>query len=132
MSQSITPETEKMIQDIVRPVITSVTAAGVVAAAVAVISKLVVTNVEESDLTGDKKMKPTDDDMAVSKVETAASETEGKLSKDGVSAQDGSIKAAETEAKAATGEATAAESGAQALRTKAGASDIEVKALKMT
>ena len=36
------------------------------------------------------------------------------------------------EAKAATGEATAAESGAQAVRTKAGASDIEVKALKIT
>ena len=43
-----------------------------------------------------------------------------------------SIRAAETEAKASTGEATAAEAGAQAVRTKAGASDIEVKALKIT
>jgi hypothetical protein len=45
---------------------------------------------------------------------------------------DGAVKASETEARAATEEATAADSGASALRTKAGASDIEVKALIMT
>ena len=45
MKQSITPETQKMIAELVRPVVASAAAAGVVAAAVAVISKLVVTNV---------------------------------------------------------------------------------------
>lgn len=128
----MTPETEKSIQDVVRPLIKSFAVTGAVAAASAILAKLLVTNVKESDLTGDKELKPTEDETTISKVETAASETEGKLAKDGVSAQDASVKALETEAKAATGEATAAESGAQALRTKAGASDIEVKALKMT
>ena len=129
---SLDDDTQKAIKEIVTPLITSMGAMAITAAAVAVISKLVVTNVKESDLTGDRKVKPTEQETTVSKSEAAASETEGKLSKDGVSAQDGNIKAAETEAKASTGEATAAESGAQAVRTKAGASDIEVKALKMT
>ncbi|HAW34405.1 MAG TPA: hypothetical protein DCX19_07295 [Alphaproteobacteria bacterium] len=128
----IDENTKQAIQKVVRPLITSAVAFAAVGAVTAAVSKMLVTNVKESGLTGDKEMKPTDDDMTVSKVETAASETEGKLAKDGVAAQDASVKAAETEAKAATGEATAAETGAQALRTKAGASDIEVKALKMT
>lgn len=132
MTQNISPETEKAIQEVVKPIVMSVGAFALAAAVGAVVSKLVVTNAKESGLTGDKEMKPTEDTMAVSKVETAATETEGQLSKDGVSAQEGSVKAAETEAKAAAGEATAAESGATALRTKAGASDIEAKALKIT
>ena len=130
MTQKISPDTEKAIQEVVRPIVMSAGAFALVAAVGAVISKLVVTNIKESGLTGDKEMKPTEDTMTVSKVETAATETEGQLSKDGVAAQDGSVKAAENEAKAATGEA--AESGATALRTKAGASDIEAKALKIT
>ncbi|MBO4520673.1 MAG: hypothetical protein J5787_05650 [Alphaproteobacteria bacterium] len=129
---SLDDNTQKKIKDLITPIITSMGAAALTAAAVAVISELVVTNVKEEDVTGDRNLKPTEQDTTVSKSEAAASETEGKLSKDGVSAQDGNIKAAETEAKASTGEATAAESGAQAVRTKAGASDIEVKALKIT
>lgn len=132
MKQQITPEIEKTIQNAVRPIIVSVAATSLVAVAGAVISKLLVTNVKKSGLTGEKHLMPTEEKTAISKVETAASETEGSLAKDSLAAQDGSIKAAETEAKAATGEATAAESGATALRTKAGASDIEVKALKIT
>lgn len=128
----IDAKTQKAIQDIVKPIVTSMAAFAAVGAITSVVSKLLVTNVKESGLTGDTEMKPSEKEVVVNKVETAASETEGKLAKDSVSAQDGSIKASETEAKAVTGEATAAESGAQALRTKAGASDIEVKALKMT
>ena len=129
---SLDDNTQNKIKELITPIITSMGAAALTAAAVAVISELVVTNVKEEDVTGDRNVKPTEQDTTVSKTEAAASETEGKLSKDGVSAQDGNIKAAETEAKASTGEATAAESGAQAVRTKAGASDIEVKALKIT
>lgn len=128
----MTPDTETAIQTLVAPIVGSVLAASLAAAAVDLIAKLVVTNVKESDVSGDRDLKPTEQKTAVSKSEAAASETEGKLSKDGVSGQDGSIKANETEAKASTGEATAAEAGAQAMRTKAGAADIETKALKMT
>ena len=129
---SLDDNTQNKIKELITPIITSMGAAALTAAAVAIVSELVVTNVKEEDVTGDRNLKPTEQDTTVSKSEAAASETEGKLSKDGVSAQDGNIKAAETEAKATTGEATAAESGAQAVRTKAGASDIEVKALKIT
>ena len=129
---SLDPETEASIKKLVTPLITSIGAGVVTAIAAAVISKLAVTNIHESDVSGDKNLKPSETETTVSKAETAASETEGKLSKDGVSAQEGDIKANETEAKASTGEATAAENGAQALRTKAGASDIEAKALKIT
>lgn len=129
---SLDPETEECIKKLVTPLITSIGAGAVTGIAAAVISKLIVTNVKESDVSGDKNLKPTEAETTVSKTETAASETEGKLSKDGVSAQQGDIKANETEAKASTAEATAAENGAQAVRTKAGASDIEAKALKIT
>ena len=129
---SLDPETEERIKKLVTPLITSIGAGAVTGIAAAVISKLIVTNVKESDVSGDKNLKPTEAETTVSKSETAASETEGKLSKDGVSAQQGDIKANETEAKASTAEATAAENGAQAVRTKAGASDIEAKALKIT
>ena len=129
---ALSAEEKAEIEKAVMPVITSVTTSLAVGAITEAVKMFAATNIHESDLTGDRNLKPTEQDTTVSKSEAAASETEGKLSKDGVSAQDGNIKAAETEAKASSGEATAAESGAQALRTKAGASDIEVKALKIT
>ncbi|MDR3334662.1 MAG: hypothetical protein LBT13_07240 [Treponema sp.] len=116
----------------VMPVIGSLATAALVAAAGAVLSKLMTTNYKSSTMAGDKEVKPTDDDVAISKTEAAGSETEGKLAQDKVAGANGEVKASETEARAQTGEATAAESGASALRTKAGASDIETKALKMT
>jgi hypothetical protein len=116
----------------VMPVIGSLATAALVSAAGAVLTKLMVTNYKISTLAGDKSMKPTDDEVTISKSETAGAETEGKLAQDKVAGTNGEIKANETEARAMTGEATAAESGASALRTKAGASDIETKALKMT
>ena len=74
----IDENTKQAIQKVVRPLITSAVAFAAVGAVTAAVSKMLVTNVKESGLTGDKEMKPTDDDMTVSKVETAASETEGR------------------------------------------------------
>ena len=129
---SLSEEDKKEIEAVMEPILSSAVTGLVVSAIASEVKKLTTTNYQESDLTGTRTMRPTEDEVTVSKSEAAGSETEGKLSKDGVSAQDGSIKASETEAKASTGEATAAETGAQALRTKAGASDIQVKALKIT
>jgi hypothetical protein len=98
----------------------------------AVLSKLLVTDVEENSLTGKKELHPTEDSMAVSKVETAASEKDGKLSQDTVSAQKGDLGASNTDAAALDTEAKAADTGASAARTKAGAADIATKALNMT
>ena len=120
------------IKDAVTPIITSATTTIAVGFITDVVKLLTTTNYDQKDLRGNTSLSPTEQDVTVSKSEAAGSETEGKLAKDGVSAQDGSIKANETEAKASTGEATAAEAGAQALRTKAGASDIEAKLLKIT
>jgi len=123
---------EKLMQDMVKPVVTSVAAGALTLAAAAILKKLIVTNFKHSDITGDKELKPTDDKVAISQVESSASGVDAALSKDEVTGVDGDLSAAQTEAVAATGEATALETGAAAARTKAGAADIETKALKMT
>jgi hypothetical protein len=125
-------KTKDTILEITGPLIKSAAITAIVGGLTAAIASLVVTNYKKSDLTGDTEMRPTEDTVAMSKSEAAASETEGKLAQDTVAGANGEVKASETEARAMTGEATAADSGATALRTKAGASDVEVKALKMT
>jgi hypothetical protein len=125
-------EVKEAIEEMAGAIGTSVLAAVAVGVAGMVIKSLVVTDVEDNALTGKKELHPTKDEVAVSSVDTAATETEGKVAQDTVAGVNGEVKATETEARAATGEATAADSGASALRTKAGASDIETKALKMT
>jgi hypothetical protein len=102
------------------------------AAAAAMALKYLTTNYRQSSMAGDKEMKPTDDEVTISKSEVAGVETEGKAVQDTVSGLNGEVKAEETEARALTGEATAADSGASALRGKLGAADIETKTLKMT
>ena len=127
-------DTEKIVADVVKgvaPVIGSALATAVVGEVLEKLSELVVSNVNESDMSGDKEMHPTKDDASIQKGEANADRNNAALAKDEVSAQSGSIDAAETEARASTSEATAAEAGASAVRTKAGASDIETKALKM-
>ena len=129
---ALSADEKEEIKDAVTPLITSVATSVTVGAIKEVVKLLTTTNYDQRDLRGKTSLSPTEQNVAVSKSEATGAETEGKLAKDGVSAQDGSIKANETEAKASTGEATAAEAGAQALRTKAGASDIEAKLLKIT
>ena len=125
-------KTADQIKEIVTPIITSAATTALVGAAGALVMKLLVTNYKSSDLTGDKEMHPTTDEMNMSKVETSAKDTDASLGKDEVTAKDGDLSAARTDAAAGNTEATAAESGASAARTKAGAADIETKALKMT
>jgi hypothetical protein len=123
---------KKQIAEEVGPIIGSSMAAGLVAAAGAAIMEMVAINYHSSTMAGDTSIKPTDDDTTISKVETAVTETEGKVAQDKVAATEGEVKASEVEARASSGEATALDSGATAARTKAGAADIETKALKMT
>ena len=125
-------ETQESIEEAVGIIAGSALAMGLVAAASKIVASLVVTDVEEKNLTGTKELHPTQDSTTASKADIAASEKEGKIDQKGVAAQSGEVKASNTDAAAQTGEAKAADSGASALRTKAGASDIETKALKMT
>ncbi|MDR2865196.1 MAG: hypothetical protein LBV68_06290 [Spirochaetaceae bacterium] len=125
-------ETTQIIIGAVAPLIASAVFAVGVATAEAIIEMVAATNYEDKGLTGNTEIHPTSDQVNISSSDVAASDKEGKLSHDTVSAQSGDIAAAATDADAANAEATAADSGATALRTKAGASDIEVKALKMT
>jgi hypothetical protein len=120
------------IQKAVGPLVGSAVAAMAMAAGVALIEKLLVTNVHESNLTGDKELHPTNDEASLSKVETSAKDTDASLAKDEATAKDGDLSAMRTDAAASNGEATALDGGATAARTKAGAADIETKALKMT
>ncbi|MDR2759471.1 MAG: hypothetical protein LBB78_08820 [Spirochaetaceae bacterium] len=96
------------------------------------IAGLIAINYKSRTMAGDTEIHPTANATKLSKVETTATETEGKLAYDKVAGVNGEVKAQETEALAAAIEALAMESGASACRTKAGASDIETKALKMT
>jgi hypothetical protein len=125
-------DTKSAILEAVAPVIASAMVATVVAGATAVLSELLVTNLEEDTPAGKLGLHPTGEKTTMASTDVSGVETEGKLAQDKVAAANGEVKASETEARAATGEATAANSGAVALRTKAGASDIETKALKIT
>jgi len=125
-------ETQDKIKAAVGPLVLSLGTAALFSAAADIIKSLVVTNVKESNLTGDTEMKPTGNDTTINKVETSAKDTDASLAKDEVKAKSGDLSAMNTDAMVTTGEATALESGATAARTKAGAADIETKALKMT
>ena len=129
---ALSEEDKKEIENATESSLSSVSTAGVVSALSAGVKVLMALNFQDKNISGNKSMTPSEEEVAVNKTDVGASETEGKLSKDGLAAQEGTVKASETEAKASTTDATAAEAGAQAVRTKAGASDIEVKALKMT
>lgn len=115
----------------VMPMITTMAMTAVVGEVLKEVAMVTATNQHHSDVTGDHDIHPTKQETELQKNETTASSTDESMAHDDVSAQKGEVDAAETEGKAATGEATAAESGASAVRTKAGASDIETKALKM-
>lgn len=100
-------------------------------AALMALSDVTVTNIHKSDVTGDKKMSPTNEETILQESKHEGSKTEATLSQDEVAAQKGKVDATETNAKASTTEATAVESGAQAMKTKAGACDIQTKGMKM-
>jgi hypothetical protein len=125
-------ETEKMIKEAVAPVVTSAMSVAVAGAAAAILTKLSATNIHESDVTGEREMHPTKDEVNMSKVDSSLKDTDASLAKDTVAAKDGELSAMKDDATAMDTEATALDSGASAARTKAGAADIETKAFKMT
>jgi len=124
-------EIVKKVVAAVTPIIGSAVMGALVGEIVSKIAELAVSNVHESDVTGDKELHPTDDEASLKKDQASGAENNGALAHDDVDAQKGGLKADELEADASTQEATALESGASAVRTKAGASDIEGKALKI-
>ena len=99
--------------------------------ATSILMSATVTNYEEKKLTGNKIVTPTNDETSLESRESTGVHNDSSLAKDDVAAQKGEIDAAETEGKAATTEATAADSGASALKTKAGATDIAAKGIKL-
>lgn len=126
-------ETQNLIEAIVTPIAMTAVAFGVTAAAAVIASNVIVpTNMSSSGLTGDVNMHPTVQETNISESNVAVNSTEGKVSHDQVNARQGEVKASTMDATAQDSEATANEAGASAVRTKAGASDIEAKALKMT
>jgi hypothetical protein len=104
--------TEKAIKEAVGPELISMGAIYGVALAAAGISTLIGINYKSSTMAGDSEIHPTKDETTISSVETAATETEGKLVQDKVAAVNGEVKTSETEARALTGEATAAQTHA--------------------
>ena len=57
---TIDADTQKEIQEIVKPLVMSMGAMAITAVATEVIQKLMVTSIKESDLSGDRELKPTE------------------------------------------------------------------------
>ncbi|MDR1247995.1 MAG: hypothetical protein LBK63_01715 [Treponema sp.] len=129
---SLDAKTEEAVKAAVSPQLIGVGATYGAALVGGAIAALIAVNYKSSTMAGDNGVHPTNNETGISTVKTSGVETDGALAVDSVEGASGSVKANETDATALTGEATAMDSGATALRTKAGASDIETKALKMT
>jgi hypothetical protein len=125
-------DTQGAILAATMPLIGSALAAGLVAAAATAILDMIATNDETDTMAGKNEVHPTGNATSISDVDVVGAGTKGKLAGDEVTGVGGEVTASDTEAAASTMEATAADTGATAARTKAGASDIEVKALKIT
>jgi hypothetical protein len=129
---SLDGETEDAVKEAVSPQLISIGATYGAALVGGAIAALIAINYKTSTMAGDTTIHPTNNQTDISKVETAATEVEGKLTKDGVKAKDGDLSAAQTDAKALTTDAKALDSGASAAQPKAGALDVKAKALVMS
>lgn len=109
----------------------SISLTAISAVAMGVLQATTITNYENKNVIGNKKVAPTDDKTSLESRESSGVSNDSSLSKDDVSAQKGEVDAAETEGKASTSEATASDCGASALKTKAGATDIATKGIKL-
>jgi len=119
----------------IRGAIAGVVASAAVAAAVSwafsKVASIAATNRMIRDVSGNRQLSPTDDEANLSEKEANGSASKSTLAHDDFDAQKGHVEASSTEAQAANTTASASDSGAVAARTKAGASDIETKALKL-
>ncbi len=95
------------------------------------LESLISSNIKESDPSGDRQSKPTDDSAVLDEKKAEGNSNEGSLAKDDVKAQGGEVAASQTDAEANKNRAKALESEAKALQTSAGATEIATKALKM-
>jgi hypothetical protein len=125
-------ETKAAILTKVTPMIVSLGVTFGVAAAAAIISKIIGINMKTSTMAGDTGLHPTENNTSISKTEASAKDNEASVAKDGLKAKDGDLSAAQTDAKAATTDAKALDSGASAAQPKAGAAEIKAKGLVMS
>ncbi|SFS73321.1 hypothetical protein SAMN02910357_01548 [Succinivibrio dextrinosolvens] len=95
------------------------------------LESLAASNIKESDPSGDRESKPTDDQAVLDEKKAEGNSNEGSLAKDDVKAQGGEVAATQTNAEANQNQAKALDTGAKALQTSAGATEIATKALKM-
>jgi hypothetical protein len=125
-------ETKAAVMKKIGPAIGSLAAGFAVAAAAAVITKLIGINMKTSAMAGDTGLHPTENNTSISKTEASAKDNEASVAKDGLKAKDGDLSAAQTDAKAATTDAKALDSGASAAQPKAGAAEIKTKGMVMS
>lgn len=95
------------------------------------IGNLLATSYEKQSIKGKEERHATESETALQKDANQASKTEKNLSDDSVSAQKGNVKASNTDGNLQQADAKGMDSGASACMTKAGATDIAAKGLKL-
>ena len=131
MDKELSEENEKAIREAGATL--AVASAGIIAGGIAgmVLSKLLTTNCERKDLTGNTSWSPTEKSTTASENKAAGASTEASGAKDNVKGQGGTVAGSQTDAEANSNEAMASQNDAKALNTSAGATEIATKALKM-
>ncbi|MBO6258181.1 MAG: hypothetical protein J6M93_02430 [Succinivibrio sp.] len=122
-------------KEAIRGEVTSMAVSGgaalIAEAAAGLLKKVVGTNMQESDLSGNKNVAPTEDSAVLDEKKAEGNSNEGALAKDNVKAQGGDLAASQTDAEANQNEAKAMEAGAKAMQTGAGAMEVATKAMKI-
>lgn len=96
-----------------------------------VLGNLLATSYVKQSLKGKEERHATGSETTLQKDENQASKTDKSISNDGVTAQKGNLNASNTDANAQQGDAKALDTGASACMTKAGATEIAAKGLKL-
>ena len=128
---ALTEESKKQLKELGENIATDMAVEVGMMVATEAIETLVSSNIKESDPTGDRESRPTDDSAVLDEKKAEGNSNEGSLAKDDVKAQGGEVAASQTDAEANKNRAKALESEAKALQTSAGATEIATKALKM-
>jgi hypothetical protein len=127
----LTEESKKQLKELGENIATDMAVEIGMMVATEAIETLVSSNIKESDPTGDRESRPTDDSAVLDEKKAEGNSNEGSLAKDDVKAQGGEVAASQTDAEANKNRAKALESEAKALQTSAGATEIATIALKM-
>lgn len=128
---ALTEESKEQLKALGQSLATDITTGVAMIIAEEALESIVASNIKESDPSGDRESKPTDDKAVLDEKKAEGNSNEGSLAKDDVKAQGGEVAASQTDAEANKNRAKALESEAKALQTSAGATEIATKALKM-